>query len=126
MSPLAKRGHGFYTVSMVQPNERYVARALPLPHLRQARESRGISARELSRRTGVARATLTHLENRNRKAYRSTILKLAEVLGTEPWTLVSNVWEMNEIERKAFARLMESGRPQTFIVNEEEEDHTNG
>ena len=114
-------------MSKAQPNERYVARALPLPHLRQARESRGISARELSRRTGVARATLTQLENRNRKAYRSTILKLAEVLDTEPWTLVSNVWEMNEIERKAVARLMErSGRPQTFIVNEEEEDHTNG
>ena len=107
-------------MSKAQPNERYVARALPLPHLRQARESRGISARELSRRTGVARATLTQLENRNRKAYRSTILN------TEPWTLVSNVWEMNEIERKAFARLMERGRPQTFIVNEEEEDHTNG
>ena len=113
-------------MSKAQPNERYVARALPLPHLRQARESRGISARELSRRTGVARATLTQLENRNRKAYRSTILKLAEVLDTEPWTLVGNVWEMNEIERKAFARLMERGRPQTFIVNEEEEDHTNG
>ena len=106
---------------MTQTDDKGVARTLPLPHLRQARESRGISARELARRTGIARDTFTHLEHGKRKAYRSTILKLAEALDTEPWTLVGSPWEMGEQERKAFARLMESGQPQSFFAEEDNE-----
>ena len=100
------------------------ARTLPLPHLRQAREALGLGVRELHRRTRltgtpVALDTIIDLEQGRRRAYPSTIRKLAEALGTDPQTLTTNYWEMNEKERKAFERLVESGRPQSFF-NEEE------
>jgi len=97
------------------------ARTLPLPHLRQARMALGVGLRELHRRTGVAQDTILDLEHGRRRAYPSTILKLAEALGTTPETLTLNRWEMNDKERKAFNRLMESGFPQTFF-NEEGSD----
>lgn len=103
------------------------ARTLPLPHLRQARTALGVGVRELHRRTrerghAVALDTIIDLEQGRRQAYPSTIRKLAEALGTTPETLTANVWEMNDKERKALARLIESGKAQAFM-NDEEDDN---
>ena len=103
------------------------ARTLPLPHLRQAREALGLGVRELHRRTrkrghAVAQDTIIDLELGRRRAYPSTIRKLAEALGTDPQTLTANYWEMSEKERKAYARLAESGEPQSFFVEEKEHE----
>jgi transcriptional regulator with XRE-family HTH domain len=87
--------------------------------LRKARESKGIAGRELARRTGVSQDGISELERGKRKAYRATILKLSAALECEPWTLVDSPWEMNDKEKKAFARLIESGRPQSFFPEEE-------
>ncbi len=99
-----------------------VARSLALPHLRQAREARGLGVRQLERRTDISRDTIIDLERGNRRAYRSTILKLAEALQTDPQTLTAHYWELSDMERKAFERLVESGRPQSFFIDEEEDD----
>ncbi len=92
-------------------------RAELLPYLRLARERQGISARKLEVKSGVARKTLSDLENQKHGAYKSTIRKLADSLGCESWELTGvNPWIMSDKERKAFARLMESGGiPQTFF-----------
>ena len=100
------------------------ARTLSLPHLRQARTAQGIGLRQLERITGVSRDTILDLEAGRRRAYRKTILALAEALGTTPETLTANQWTMSDKERKALARLIESGCPQPFF-NDEETD-TNG
>ena len=99
-----------------------MSRTLLLPHLREAREERGFSLRGLERATGISGDTILDLEHGNRRAYRSTILKLASILEVDPATLVGTYWEMNEKERKAFARLIESGRPQSFFNEEKDSD----
>jgi len=91
--------------------------------LRKAREHKGISARELSRLTGIARATLTDLENVQRGAYKSTVRKLAEALGCEPWELTGvDPWEMSERERELLRHVMAGGKPYAVFVEEDEED----
>ena len=98
-------------------------RARPLPYLRKARERRGISARELSRRTGVGRASLTDLEHLRRGAYGTTIRKLAEALDCEPWQLTGiNPWEPSEQELVAMRQLLKTGKPQSFFIEEQEAD----
>ncbi len=82
----------------------------------------GISGRELARRARVDRGTLAGLEHGRHKAYRSTILALAEALETEPWTLVGSKWTMSEKEKKAFERLVESEIPQKLFPEEAEND----
>ena len=97
-------------------------RAKPLVFLRDAREQRGISRRQLARETGISRATLDEVENLHRGAYKSTIRKLADALGCAPWELTGvNPWTLSEKERQAFNRLVESGgRPQSFFIEEEQ------
>jgi transcriptional regulator with XRE-family HTH domain len=51
--------------------------------LRQAREDAGISRRELSRLSGINRATVRKIETDCRSAYIETLSRLAEVLGYE-------------------------------------------
>ena len=55
--------------------------------LRQLREDRVLSTRELAEISGVHRHTILRLENAQTGAHPRTIRKLAEALGVEPKTL---------------------------------------
>ncbi len=56
--------------------------------LRQIRQERALSLRELGERSGVAFDTINKLENEHREAQPRTIRKLAEALGVEPKDLM--------------------------------------
>ncbi len=56
--------------------------------LRQLREGRPLTVRELSERSGVSHNTITLLENRRRTANPSTVRKLAAALDVEPGELM--------------------------------------
>ena len=63
-------------------------RSTPLPHLREMRQSRGLSQRELGRLARVSAGTVYRLENQVRGAYPATVRKLAAALGVSPADLV--------------------------------------
>jgi transcriptional regulator with XRE-family HTH domain len=56
--------------------------------LRQLRQERALSLRELGERSGVAFDTINKLENEHRLAQPRTIRRLAEALGVEPKELM--------------------------------------
>jgi transcriptional regulator with XRE-family HTH domain len=56
--------------------------------LRQVRQVRALSLRELGERSGVAFDTINKLENEHREAQPRTIRRLAEALGVEPKELM--------------------------------------
>ena len=56
--------------------------------LRQLREERALSLRELRERSGVAFDAINKLENERREAQPRTIRRLAEALGVEPKELM--------------------------------------
>jgi transcriptional regulator with XRE-family HTH domain len=56
--------------------------------LRQIRQERALSLRELGERSGVAFDTINKLENAHREAQPRTIRRLAEALGVEPRVLM--------------------------------------
>ncbi len=56
--------------------------------LREFREERALSQRDLSARCGVAPDTIGQIERGARKAQHKTIRKLAEALGVEPRELM--------------------------------------
>jgi HTH-type transcriptional regulator, competence development regulator len=56
--------------------------------LKEARQRAMISQEELSRMTGIGRATISNLENEERSAQPRTIRRLAEALGVEPRNLL--------------------------------------
>ncbi|CAA9457194.1 MAG: hypothetical protein AVDCRST_MAG28-2635 [uncultured Rubrobacteraceae bacterium] len=58
--------------------------------LRQLRQERALSLRELGERSGVAFDTINKLENEHRKAQPRTIRRLAEALGVEPKELMNS------------------------------------
>jgi transcriptional regulator with XRE-family HTH domain len=58
-----------------------------LTKLRQTRERRGLSQRDLSERSGVTQPTISNLE-KGRPARFVTMRKLAEALDVEPGELV--------------------------------------
>ncbi len=63
-------------------------RSIPLPSLRELRQSRGLSQRALGKRAGVSPGTVYRLENGIRGAYPSSVRKLASALGVTPADLV--------------------------------------
>ena len=71
---------------------------MDLPHLRDLRRRAVMSQEQLAERSGVARDTISKLETGRRKAYPTTIRKLAAGLNTEPRMLVGGV-EYLEPER---------------------------
>jgi transcriptional regulator with XRE-family HTH domain len=56
--------------------------------LRRIRDAAGLSQRELSRRSGVTRASISWYEGRLREPRRDSLIKLAGVLGCQPHELV--------------------------------------
>ncbi len=56
--------------------------------LRQLRQERALSLRDLGERSGVAFDTINKLENERREAQPRTIRRLAEALGVEPKELM--------------------------------------
>lgn len=56
--------------------------------MRQLRQERALSLRELGERSGVAFDTINKLENERRQAQPRTIRKLADALGVEPKELM--------------------------------------
>ena len=56
--------------------------------LRQIRQERAFSLRELGRVSGVAFDTINKLENEHREAQPRTLRKLAEALGVKPKELM--------------------------------------
>ena len=64
---------------------------MDLPHLRGLRERAVLSQEQLAERSGVARDTISKLETGRRKAYPTTIRKLAAGLEVEPGLLFGGV-----------------------------------
>jgi len=62
-----------------------------LPHLRGLRQRAILSQEQLSERSGVARDTISKLETGRRKAYPTTIRKLAAGLDVDPRLLFGGV-----------------------------------
>ncbi len=56
--------------------------------LKRLRREKALSQQDLTRKTGVAQATLSDLEGGKRGARASTLRKLAEALGVEPRELM--------------------------------------
>ena len=72
----------------VGDREQYRNRSIPLPHLREVRQSRGLSQRELGQLARVSSGTVYRLENGLRGAYPGTVRKLAAALEVTPADLV--------------------------------------
>jgi transcriptional regulator with XRE-family HTH domain len=70
---------------------------LDLPHLRGLRQRAVLSQEQLAEKSGVARDTISKLETGRRKAYPTTIRKLAASLDVEPQMLLGGV-EYTEAE----------------------------
>lgn len=64
---------------------------MELPYLRALRQRAVMSQEQLAERSGVARDTISKLETGRRKAYPTTIRKLAAGLDTQPQMLVGGV-----------------------------------
>ena len=75
---------------------------MDLPHLRDLRRRAILSQEELATKSGVARDTISKLETGQRRAYPSTIRKLAAGLDVEPRMLLGGVeyfeTEKNEVQ----------------------------
>jgi transcriptional regulator with XRE-family HTH domain len=63
-------------------------RGIPLPYLRELRQSRGLSQRDLGELAKVSSGTVYRLENGLRGAYPGTLRKLASALGVAPEALL--------------------------------------
>jgi transcriptional regulator with XRE-family HTH domain len=71
-----------------EDRERCLNRSIALPALRQLRQSRGLSQRDLGKLAKVSPGTVFRLENSLRGAYPATVQKLASALGTSPAELL--------------------------------------
>ena len=71
-----------------EDQEQYQNRSIPLPHLRELRQSRGLSQKDLGELAKVSSGTVYRLENGLRGAYPGTVRKLAGALGVTPEDLV--------------------------------------
>ena len=69
---------------------------MDLPHLRDLRQRAILSQEQLSERSGVARDTISKLETGRRKAYPTTIRKLAAGLDVDPKLLFGGVEYLDE------------------------------
>ncbi len=67
---------------------RYPNRSIPLPYLRQLRQGRGLSQKDLGQLAGVSPGTVYRLEAGLRGAYPGTVRKLATALRVAPEVLL--------------------------------------
>lgn len=80
-----------YALEYLQMNEKSSDnRVYHLGQLRQHRNRRGLTQIELSKISGVSRATIARLEAGSTGAYRSTVEKLARALKVKPQELTEN------------------------------------
>ena len=63
-------------------------RGIPLPYLKEVRQSQGLSQRELGELARVSTGTVYRVETGQRGAYAGTVRKLATALGVAPEELV--------------------------------------
>lgn len=70
-----------------EEHQPYRSRGIPLPYLREIRQSRGLSQRELGELASVSSGTVYRVENGLRRAYPGTVRKLATALGVAPEAL---------------------------------------
>jgi transcriptional regulator with XRE-family HTH domain len=68
--------------------QRHRNRGISLPYLRELRQSRGLSQRDLGELARVSSGTVYRLENGLRGAYPGTVRKLARALGVAPEALL--------------------------------------
>jgi transcriptional regulator with XRE-family HTH domain len=68
--------------------ERSRNRSIPLPYLRELRQSKGLSQKNLGQLARVSPGTIYRVENGLRGAYPGTLRKLATALGVSPEALV--------------------------------------
>lgn len=95
----------------------HIARAL-----RKARESRGLSQRELSRKTGVPQGHISKIENGAVDLRISSLVALARVLGLEPVLVPVKVLPaVKSIVRASNPLYHEASRP-LYTLDEEEDD----
>jgi transcriptional regulator with XRE-family HTH domain len=66
-------------------------KSVELPHLRGLRQRAVLSQEQLAERSGVARDTISKLETGQRRAYPTTVRKLAAGLEVEPRLLFGGV-----------------------------------
>ncbi len=93
---------------------------MDLPHLRNLRQRAIMSQEQLAKRSGVARDTISKLETGRRRAYPTTIHKLAAGLEVEPRLLLGGVeYAEEEVAEEAIRepdeageRLREEGKPE--------------
>ena len=64
---------------------------MDLPHLRSLRQRAVLTQNQLSEKSGVARDTISKLESGHRRAYPTTVQKLASALEMKPGQLVGGV-----------------------------------
>jgi transcriptional regulator with XRE-family HTH domain len=77
-------------VSQVRSEEHqpHRIRGISLPYLRELRQSRGLSQKELGELARVSSGTVYRVENGLRGAYPGTVRKLAKALGVAPEALL--------------------------------------
>ena len=63
-------------------------RGISLPYLREIRQSKGLSQRDLGELARVSSGTVYRVENGLRSAYPGTVRKLATALGVAPEALL--------------------------------------
>jgi transcriptional regulator with XRE-family HTH domain len=68
--------------------EQHRNRGIPLPYLREVRQSKGLSQRELGELARVSSGTVYRVETGRRGAYPGTVRKLATALEVTPEELV--------------------------------------
>src|SRR5918998_6262741 len=71
-------------------NQRVGWREMDIPRLRQLRQQAVLSQEQLAQKSGVARDTISKLEMGYRKAYPTTIRRLAAGLDIEPGELIAH------------------------------------
>ena len=86
---------------------------MDLPHLRGLRRRAVLSQGQLAEKSGVARDTISKLETGQRKAYPSTIRKLAAGLEVKPQLLLGGV-EYTEEPVEGPSEKPESGKKMGF------------
>ena len=79
--PWSTRRAGVKEVGRKENREACKNRSVALPRLREIRQSRGLSQRDLAGLAGVSAGTVYRLENQLRGAYPVTTRKLSSALG---------------------------------------------